>query len=339
MHFLTEYGLFFSKTITIVLAIIVLLAVILALLSKGKTKAKERLVIKKLNDKLKAFADDLKAEILPKQEFKKIKKLEKKREKLEKKQPDSTNKKRIFVLNFIGDIKASAVNQLREEVTALLTVAKPTDEVLVRLESAGGMVHGYGLAASQLKRLRDKNIYLTVTVDKVAASGGYLMACVANRILAAPFAIIGSIGVIAQLPNFHRFLKKKDIDFEQVMAGEYKRTISLFGQITNKGREKLQEEVEMIHALFKSFIAENRSWVDVEKVGTGEYWQALEALKLRLVDELQTSDDYLLSVSQVADIYEVSYQTKKSFSERLSTAVQLCADKLLTMLSYRQQQW
>ena len=337
MHFLSAYSLFFAKTLTIVIALIVVFAAILALISKGKGKAKERLVIKKLNEKFKSFSEDLRTEVMEKSELKKLLKQEKKQNKLKNKNDQA--KKRIFVINFVGDIKASAVHHLREEVTAILTVAKPADEVVVRLESSGGMVHGYGLAASQLKRLRDKNIFLTVTVDKVAASGGYLMACVANRILAAPFAIIGSIGVIAQLPNLHRYLKNKDIDFEQVMAGEYKRTISLFGKITDKGREKLQEEVEAIHHLFKSFIAENRNWINIEKVATGEYWQALDALKLQLVDELKTSDDYLLAASYSTDIYEVSYQTKKSFAERLSSSVQLCADRLLSTLTHRQLYW
>ena len=179
---------------------------------------------------------------------------------------------RVFVLNFDGDWKASAVNLFREEITAILCVAKPQDEVVVRLESSGGVVHGYGLAASELQRIKDHHIPLTIAVDKVAASGGYMMACVADKILAAPFAIIGSIGVLAQLPNFHRFLKKHDVDFEQITAGQYKRTLSLFGENTSDGRKKFQTEINEAHQLFKQFITEHRPQIDIDKLATGEYW-------------------------------------------------------------------
>ena len=225
----------------------------------------------------------------------------------------------MFVLNFHGDIRATAVTSLREEVTAVLTAAQPEDEVLVRLESAGGLVHGYGLAAAQLLRIRDRRLKLTVAVDKVAASGGYMMACVADRIIAAPFAILGSIGVIAQLPNFNRLLKKHDVDFEQFMAGEHKRTVTLFGENTDKGRQKFQEEIEDIHNLFKDFVRNHRPQVDRERVATGEHWFGARALDCRLVDELRTSDDYLLDASASADLYEIIYTGKKPWLARLLT--------------------
>ena len=108
----------------------------------------------------------------------------------------------------------------------------------------------YGLAASQMQRIRDKKLKLTVCVDKVAASGGYMMAVVADKIIAAPFAVLGSIGVLAQVPNFHRLLKKHDVDFEMLTAGKYKRTLTMFGENTDKGREKFQEDIEDTHVLF-----------------------------------------------------------------------------------------
>jgi serine protease SohB len=223
----------------------------------------------------------------------------------------------VFVLNFHGDIRASALASLREEVTAVLTVAQPEDEVMLRLESSGGLVHAYGLAAAQLLRIRDRRLKLTVAVDKVAASGGYLMACVADRIIAAPFAILGSIGVIAQLPNFNRLLKKHDIDYEQFMAGEYKRTVTLFGENTDKGRHKFQEEIEATHALFKDFVRNHRPQLDLDQVATGEYWYGTRALEHRLADELRTSDDYLLDASAGAEVYEVTYTGKKPWLARL----------------------
>ncbi|MFW0065456.1 MAG: protease SohB, partial [Coxiella endosymbiont of Dermacentor silvarum] len=226
------------------------------------------------------------------------------------------SKKRIFVLDFNGDIHASSVEKLREEVTALLIVANKEDEVLIRLESSGGMVHSYGLAASQLQRIKEADIKLLVAIDKMAASGGYLMACVADWIIAAPFAIVGSIGVLAQLPNFHRYLQKKSIDFEQITAGEHKRTLTLFGENTEEGRAKMRQEVEEIHTLFKNFIKEHRKVVDIEQVATGKHWCASQAIHLKLVDELKTSDAYLLKARQKCDLYEIYYRVKHPLSKR-----------------------
>ncbi|MCA1778861.1 MAG: protease SohB, partial [Xanthomonadaceae bacterium] len=169
-----------------------------------------------------------------------------------------------------------------------------------------------------LKRIRDRGIRLTVTVDKVAASGGYMMACVADRIIAAPFAILGSIGVIASMPNFNRVLKKHDIDYEQFMAGEYKRTVTLFGENTDRERDKFQHDIEDVHALFKEFVHSHRAQVDLEKAATGEYWYGVRALDLKLADELLTSDDYLLGASAQADLYQLRWETEKSWLERFT---------------------
>ena len=213
---------------------------------------------------------------------------------------------------------AREVASLREEVSAVIGVARPGDEVLLRLESGGGVVHGYGLAASQLQRLRDKDITLTVAIDKVAASGGYMMACVADKILAAPFAIVGSIGVIAQLPNFNKLLKKHDIEFEMHTAGQYKRTITMFGENDDLGREKFREELGAIHERFKGFVAEHRPGLDIDQVTTGEHWLASQAKQLGLVDALCTSDDYLLAQASQHKVVGISYRKPKSLTQRLS---------------------
>ncbi|MFU8797668.1 MAG: protease SohB, partial [Gammaproteobacteria bacterium] len=202
-------------------------------------------------------------------------------------------------------------------------IATPQDEVAIRLDSPGGMVSAYGLAASQIHRIRSKQIPVTVLVDKVAASGGYLMACVANRIIASPFATIGSIGVLAQIPNFYKLLKKNDIDFEQITAGEYKRTVTMFGENTDRDREKLKSDLEAIHHQFKDFITQNRPAVNMVEVATGEFWLAIRAKELNLVDELMTSDEYLMAQRQHADIYQISYSIKKSLPEKLSEAIQM----------------
>ncbi|OGT07879.1 MAG: hypothetical protein A2V89_01015 [Gammaproteobacteria bacterium RBG_16_37_9] len=160
-----------------------------------------------------------------------------------------------------------------------------------------------------------------------------MMACVADRILAAPFAIIGSIGVIAQLPNFHRLLKKHDIDFEQVMAGQYKRTLSLFGENTKEGRSKLQQEVEEAHLLFKDFIIANRPTVDIDLLATGETWYGTKAKEMRLIDDIITSDDYLLAANDKANIFKVKYTIKKSLTERFGISIQKTISRIINLTS------
>lgn len=327
MQFFAEYGMFLLKTLTLIIAILIILLGIILITSKSKgQKDKAQLEIKNINEKYDEMKATLQAEILSKNELKLLAKEQK-----EKKKAKKDAKKRIFVLDFCGDMKASAVNTLRDEVSAILSIATPKDEVVMCLESPGGTVIGYGLGASQLQRIREKKIPLTVLVDKVAASGGYLMACVANQIIAAPFAIIGSIGVLAQLPNFHRFLKKKDIDVEQITAGKYKRTVTMFGENTEKDREKMKSELEAIHLQFKNFITEHRPMVDIAQVATGEYWLAHYALQYKLIDSLMTSDDYLFSASQNADIYHIRYVTKKSLSEKVAANIQMFFYKLLNI--------
>jgi serine protease SohB len=241
---------------------------------------------------------------------------ERKREEKERAKEDLP-RPRLFVLDFKGDLRASAAASLREEVTAVLAVANDRDQVLLRLENPGGTVHEHGFAASQLMRIKQRKLRLLIAVDKVAASGGYLMACVADHVLAAPFAIIGSVGVIAQLPNFHRLLEEHGVDFEQLTAGRYKRTLTLFGKNTDEGREKLRQEIEDVHELFKAQIREYRPQVDVEQIATGEHWYGLRALELKLVDELRTSDDLLVEAAKERDLYHISFKRKRSLPERI----------------------
>jgi len=316
LEILQQYGLFLAEAITVVIAIVVTAGVVLAMSRRGK--APERLTIKHLNEKYEDTARKLNEAILAKKALKQRRREDKVRTKQAAKAPP---RRRVFVLDFHGDIKASAVASLREELSAVLAVATTGDEIVVRLENAGGLVHEHGLAASQLLRVRERGIPLTVAVDKVAASGGYLMACVAQRIIAAPFAIVGSIGVLAQLPNFHRLLEQRGIEVEQIKAGEYKRTLTMFGKNTEQDRTRLKEEIEDTHRLFKDFVHEQRPSLDIERVATGEHWYGRRALEHGLVDELLTSDDYLLNATHDADLYEVSYSVRKSLTDRLVSAV------------------
>ena len=315
-EFLYEYGLFLVKFGTVIGGLAAVVFLVMTLKMRSRSAEGGHLEVRHVNQKLDHARLMLEAATLPKGKFKKSVKAHKDKLK-EADKADAGDKKRIFVIHFKGDIRADQVASLREEISAILTTAGDGDEVLVILESGGGAVHGYGLGASQLRRVRDRNISLTVAVDKVAASGGYMMACVANHIIAAPFAIIGSIGVLAQVPNFNKLLKKHDIDFEQITSGKYKRTLTLFGENTEADREKLRSELEDTHELFKQFVRENRKQVDVEQIATGEHWHGKKALDLGLVDALRTSDDYLGEAAQSAEIYEVSYLRKKPVMEKL----------------------
>jgi len=320
MEFIVDFGLFFLKALTIVIAIV---AVVVAVVSASRSgDASHGLSIEKLNEKYQGMADKLNQAMLNKNELKAYGKAQKKKQKELDKQAEETPLRRIFVLNFKGDIRASQVDSLREEVSAVVSVGTDNDEVVVCLENPGGTVHEHGLAASQLLRIREHGIPLTVIVDKVAASGGYLMASIADKIIAARFAIIGSIGVLAQLPNFNRFLEERGIDFEQVTAGKYKRTLTMFGKNTEADREKTKEDLEEVHRLFKGAVTEYRTELDIEEVATGEYWYGTRALELGLVDEIGSSDDYLMSsVSKDnAQVYAVVYKGKESFMQRLQGA-------------------
>jgi serine protease SohB len=316
-EFFSEYGMFLAKLGTVVVFILFIISIAFYLYMRAKSGIEEHLEVKNINRKYEQLQLMLNSSMLPRQQFKRLIKEVRAKQKAREKKSKGDGRHRIFVLNFKGDIRASHVSALREEVSALLTVADDKDEVLVVLESGGGTVHGYGLAASQLHRIRDRDIKLTVAVDKVAASGGYMMACVGDRIIAAPFAVIGSIGVLAQLPNFYRFLKKHDIDFEQLHSGQYKRTLSLFGENTEEDRERMQQELEDTHALFKQFVKDNRPAVDIEKIATGEHWYGKRALDMGLVDELRTSDDFLTEAVETADIYELEYVRKKPLLEKM----------------------
>jgi len=343
LEFLYEYGLFLAKTITFILAVIAIIAVIAASAIKQKHK-KGELEITDLSEQFEDVEQEVIHALLNKEELKQKEKMDKKFAKeqakkdkaLAKGKTDNKEtpecKSKVFVIDFNGSIDAKEVTSLREEVTAILSVATKNDEVFVRLESGGGMVHGYGLASSQLDRIRQHEIPLTISVDKVAASGGYMMACVANNIIAAPFAILGSIGVIAQLPNFNKLLKKNNIDFEQFTAGEFKRTVTMFGENTEKGKEKFIEELEETHVLFKDFVREHRPSLDLNKVATGEHWFGTKALELGLVDSIQTSDDYLQKLSKSHKIVAIKYEVKKGLAEKLAKTVSLSAESVLGKL-------
>ncbi len=319
IDFLSQYGLFLAKTLTLIIGIIVTLSAIFAI---AKSKEEDgTLIITHINEKVDDIRDSLQSETLSKEHWKKWSKEQKKALKDLKKINKDQGASRLFVVRFDGDIRASEVTGLREIITAIVEVANPKDEVLVILESSGGFVHGYGLAASQLQRIRARDLTLTVSIDKLAASGGYMMACVANKIIAAPFAVVGSIGVMAQLPNFHRFLNKHDIDIELHTAGEYKRTLTLFGENTDKARKKFQAELDETHELFKHFITQHRPQVDIEAVATGEHWHATQALSLQLVDDILTSDDFILNKLKNMDVFEISYEEKQKLTEKITKGI------------------
>jgi len=339
LEFLAEYGLFLAKTVTIVLAILIIMAAAVANAMRQKKEDKGNITVTHLNKELHDLKDEISRAVEDEDTLKQAAKEEKKQAKREKKEKkakkksddkDAADKKRIFVLDFEGDPKASQVDDLRQVVTAVLAMARlGKDEVLLRLESPGGMVHAYGLAASQLHRIRNKEIPLTICVDKVAASGGYMMACVASKLIAAPFAYIGSIGVLVQLPNFNRLLKEKNVDYEMVTAGEYKRTLTMFGENTDKGREKMAEDVQEVHALFKDFIKTSRPDMNVDDLATGETWLGSRAKELGLVDGISTSDEYIVNACEEAEVYQVVYEKKKKITDKLGSVLENALDNTL----------
>ncbi len=332
MEFLTEFGLFIAKTVTLVVALMVIISVILSAAHKDKDDHGEdgELRVRKLNEKYRKLAESLQARLRSESERKAFEKSRKKADKAKakaakvKRKSGATEddaKPKLYVLDFDGDIKASDTDSLRRSITAVLSVAEPEkDEVVIRLESGGGLVHSYGLAAAQLDRIRAKGIKLTACVDKVAASGGYMMACVADHIVASPFAILGSIGVVAQLPNFHRFLKKNDVDVEVLTAGEHKRTLTIFGENTDKGRAKFLEDLEDTHVLFKEYVGERRPGLDMTAVANGDIWFGRRALEVNLIDEIKTSDEFLIEACERVDVISVSYQRKRTLPEKLGLA-------------------
>jgi serine protease SohB len=314
---LLDYTLFLAKTVTLVAAIAFLAALFVNI--SRRSREAEGLKVTNLNSRLRNAADGLRRALLPKRAQKQLAK----QRKQEAKAAQGRRRKRVFVLDFRGDVRASATASLREEVSAVLAVAEQGDEVLVRLENAGGLVHEHGLAASQLARVKERGIPLTVAVDKVAASGGYLMACLADRIVAAPFAIVGSIGVLAQIPNFRRMLDERGVTVEQIKAGRFKRTVSMFGEVTDEDRDKLREEVEDVHALFQAMVAKHRPALDLERIATGEYWYGTRALELGLVDEIGTSDDWLARLVDEADAWKVEWRGHKRLMEKLAAAMEM----------------
>lgn len=326
-EFFASYGLFLAKIVTVLVAILIVMGVAAGMRRKPESAA---LSITRLNDRFTAMKQAVQAATLNKKQQKKAQKELKKQQ---KEDADKADRKRVFVINFEGDIKATAVSSLREEVTAILSAATEGDQVLVLLNNSGGVVHEHGLAASQLVRLKNANLSLTISVDKVAASGGYMMACVADKIMAAPFAIVGSIGVIAQLPNFNRLLDKHGVDYEQHTAGDYKRNVTMFGKNTDKEREQLKEQLEDIHGLFRGFVADYRPSLDIAKVSTGQYWYGQQALELGLVDELGTSDDHLLKLSDDHDIYQVKMERKKSMVDKITGAGASLVEQIVNRLA------
>ncbi len=338
MDFLLDIGSFLLQALILLAVFLVAVAGVVAISQRKRASGDDgHIEARLLNERYEAHQESLRAVTEDEAEAKAREKAKKKARKHEAKArkralkaadaPESEHRPRVFVIDFDGDMQASAVTQLREEVSAILPVATDKDEVLVRLESGGGVVHGYGLAASQLIRLKDAGVKLTVSVDKVAASGGYMMACVADEIIAAPFAILGSIGVVAQLPNFHRLLKKNEIDVEMHTAGEYKRTLTFFGENTEKAREKFQADLDDVHVLFKEFVSANRPIVDIDQVSTGEYWFGQRALALQLTDRLSTSDAFLQSHAEHSDLVEVRYRAKRGWQERIGVAAELAVER------------
>jgi serine protease SohB len=322
------YGFFLLKAITIALAVLIPILIIINSSRQKNLQDKGQLTVKNLSKRYENMGTSLKGSQMNSKDYKKLIKQKNKEDKKQKKKLVK-QKQSIYVLNFMGDTMASEVDKLKQEINAILASKTNCKEVVLKVESGGGAAYAYGLCAAELKRLVDNKIKLTVCIDKVAASGGYLMSCVASKIIAAPWAVVGSIGVIAQLPNVHRLLKENKIDFEMHTAGEFKRTLTMFGENTEEGRKKFISELEDLHAVFKDFVQENRPNINTKEVSTGEVWQGKKALEVGLIDDIKTSDDYLLKLSEKFNLYEIEYLEKKPLADRFAFAAQMLVDKTL----------
>jgi serine protease SohB len=344
LDFLYEYGLFLAKVVTFCVAAVVVIGfLVMAGQNRRQLSKAGHIEVRNLNDEFEDMTDTLDHAMMDKFQFKQLRKSQEKADKLQTKQDKAdakkqakqikaegssglgeealpATKKRTFVLDFDGDVKASAVEFLRHEISAIISVAKVTDEIIMRLDSSGGMVHTYGLAASQLGRINTANIPLTICVDQIAASGGYMMACMANHITAAPFALVGSIGVVAEVPNVHRLLKKHSIDVEVLTAGEHKRSLTIMGENTRKGRDKFVEDLQQTHGLFKSWVKQQRPQLDLEQVANGDVWYGQQAIDLGLVDAVGTSDEVLQQAVKDSDVLLIEYVAKKTMGEKFGIA-------------------
>ena len=350
MDYVFDYLMFLAQAVTVVVAIVVVVSFAASIKVRQQGGNQGYLAVTKLNERLRDLRYVMEEALLTPQEAKRRHKSEQKSQKATDKETAAKAKKaakhsaqetlesdspgRVFVVRFEGDVAATDVDNFRLEISAILTMAGNNDEVVVCLESPGGMVHSYGLAASQMMRVRNQGIPLTAVVDKVAASGGYLMAAVANKIVAAPFAVVGSIGVVAEVPNVHRLLKKNDVDVEVLTAGKYKRTLTLLGENTEEGREKFQQELEDVHALFQEFVVENRPEMDIATVATGEAWYGSRALELNLVDRLATSDEYLMVACEDKDVFQVEWKQNSKPLERLLGKASGILDRVTQLLEF-----
>jgi len=335
MEYFQEYGLFLGKALTILAAVVAVLIIVIGAIARPQRKGLHEgdLVFEKVNDEYEQLKNELQQTLLPEKDYKLWRKSVASKRKHQLKESQLNGQpKRMFYLQFDGDVQASNASALAQSIDACLLVAKPGDQFLCSLESPGGLVHGYGFAASQLARIRAAGFMLTVTIDKVAASGGYMMACIADRIIAAPFAIVGSIGVVAQIPNFNRLLKHNNIDIELHTAGEYKRTLTLFGENTDADREKFKEELEQTHQLFKQHVTQFRPSAEIDRAANGDHWYASQALDLGLVDALGTTAEQLFKAVDEFDVYQVAYEQKKPLLERLGISAQLAVTQFVERL-------
>lgn len=238
--------------------------------------------------------------------------------------------KPLAVLTFVGDIGAKQYKSFGQLIDEVIINKSEIDEVVVVVNSPGGAVSPYGNVYSQMERVRDAGLKLTVCIDVVAASGGYLMSLPAHKIIAAPFSMVGSVGVMAFVPNLRGLLEDYNINPRTFTAGKYKRTVSLTDEATEEEVEKFKQQLNAIHRLFLEAVKKYRKDVKMEVVETGEHWTARESVELGLglVDDIATSQQYLLEANRDRDLIILSQ--KRGFWEGglLSRFVQGVIEKI-----------
>ncbi len=228
---------------------------------------------------------------------------------------------RLAVLRFQGlrDLNASGDQRLSEAIDEVLVNRDHFEEAVVIIDSPGGTTHGYGHAYALLERLSASGLKVTACIDRIGASGGYLMALPADRILAGPFAIVGSVGVVAGIPNVKRLLEEKGVSYRLFVAGDKKRVVHFADDDGPEVREYMDEKLAGIHTQFLQAVEKHRGdRVKLDEVRSGDHWSAEESVEkgLGLVDELQTSAEYLLERNR--EVALVMIERRVDITERFA---------------------
>ena len=242
---------------------------------------------------------------------------------------ENTSKDKIAIIyaqgeigNGEGDLNIIGEGSMRRS----LQEARQNDNIkaiVLRIDSPGGNALTSDLIWREIE-LTKKVKPVVVSMGNYAASGGYYLACNADKIFAEANTITGSIGVFGTLPNFSKLIDRVGIHVEQVNTHENAAEYSVFKPIDEKFRIVTQESVERIYNTFLNRVAAGRkmSVAQVDSIAQGRVWSGSEAVKVGLVDEIGGMDAALKEAAKLAKIKTYKTQNfpqyEKSFDDLLS---------------------